>query len=138
MNRNKLTGLIDQARALALDLPPNSNRHLSFIFNKQRLISIGANYGKSHTETQRRGYGYSEVPHSELRAFMRVPYTQREDLVLVNFRFNKRGQLRISKPCRLCSNWCNSVFKHIYYTTDNGVAYANRRTNEEELIMEIK
>lgn len=97
------------------------NRHVSLIFRQNRLISVGTNDEKPHTETRRRGY-YSEVPHSELAAFMKVPYTQRDTgLVLANYRVNRHGNLRMSKPCSRCLPWCLEVFKEIWYTNDAGI-----------------
>ncbi len=60
--------------------------------------------------------------HSELDAFRKVPKNLRgEKLVLINFRFNRFGHFRNSKPCPVCSKWCSEVFNKIYYTTDDGI-----------------
>jgi len=75
---------------------------------------------KSHPDAISKGYRFDE-PHSELRAYQKVPYDLRSrNLTLVNFRFNKRGELRLSKPCAKCQLWCVSLFRNIYWSTDDG------------------
>jgi hypothetical protein len=41
-------------------------------------------------------------------------------LTLVNVRMNSQGQLRMSRPCNICSGWCLEVFDKIYYTDNEG------------------
>lgn len=118
MNLQKISDLKDTAFAIAM-LNPDSNRHISMILNKKRLISVGTNVGKTHAASLRHGY-YNMVSHSELSAFLKVPYTQRSNLTLINFRFNKLGQMRISNPCSVCSIWCDPIFKEIWASQSDG------------------
>ena len=66
------------------------------------------------------GYRYDEI-HSELDAYRRIPRKFRNNLILLNYRFNKHGLLRISRPCPLCMPWCLEVFDGIYYSTSEGM-----------------
>ena len=80
--------------------------------------SIGTNVFKTHPKAKRLGYRYDEM-HSELDALLKAP--QRKNLHLYNFRFNRFGEMRISRPCKLCMPWCIAIFDKIYFTTPEGV-----------------
>lgn len=91
------------------------------IFHKKQLISIGTNSFKTHPEAKKIGYRYEEM-HSELDAYTKVSsLLKKKKLTLVNVRFNKHRELRMSKPCDLCTSWCCEIFHNIYYTTDRGL-----------------
>ena len=67
------------------------------------------------------GYNFEEM-HSELDAFRKLTKEDKgKKLHLINVRFNKFGQMRMSKPCEKCLPWCIEVFNTIHYTTDYGV-----------------
>ena len=60
--------------------------------------------------------------HSELDSYTKVPKMyKKKKLTLVNVRFNQFGQLRMSKPCGLCTPWCKEIFSDIFYTTNGGL-----------------
>lgn len=111
--------ILDFAFPLCMNVP-RQKKHISLIFNKNRLVSIGANYFKTHPKAQRLGYLYDEM-HSELDAYRKVPKNLRDKkLTLINVRMNAEGQLRMSKPCAVCAGWCVEVFDKIYYTDNEG------------------
>ena len=96
-------------------------KHISLIIYKRKIISVGQNIFKTHPDSVRLGYKYAEM-HSELDAYRKVPKSLRDKkLILLNFRFNRFGNFRNSKPCNVCSKWCENVFHNIYYTTDEGM-----------------
>ena len=96
-------------------------KHISIIIHKKEIVSIGQNEYKTHPQSVKLGYKYPEM-HSELDAFRKVPRSLRDKkLVLLNFRFNRFGEFRNSKPCSVCEKWCNEVFHKIYYTNDDGI-----------------
>ena len=96
-------------------------KHISLIVYKRKIISVGQNIFKTHPDSVRLGYKYAEM-HSELDAYRKIPKSLRDKkLILLNFRFNRFGNFRNSKPCSVCSKWCNEVFHKIYYTTDDGI-----------------
>lgn len=100
---------------------PRQKRHVSLIFYKKQLISIGTNSFKTHPQAKKLGYRYDEM-HSELEAYTRLPKQYRgEKLSLVNFRCNRFRQVRMSKPCSLCLPWCKELFENIIYTTNEGM-----------------
>ena len=95
-----------------------SKKHCSLIIHKNRIVSVGVNgMGKTHPKAKKIGYRYDEV-HSELDALLRCK--ERKNLELVNFRFNRFGDSRLSHPCSLCCPWCKLMFDKIYYTTREG------------------
>lgn len=104
---------------------PRQKKHVSLIICKKRIISVGMNYFKTHPKAKEIGYQYEEM-HSELDAFRKLDKEDRQKkLHLINVRFNRFGQMRMSKPCEKCLPWCIEVFHTIHYTTDNGVVRLN-------------
>lgn len=96
-------------------------KHISLVIYKRKIISVGQNIFKTHPDTLRLGYRTADM-HSELDAFRKIPYNLRsKKLILVNFRFNRFGDFRNSKPCSVCAKWCTEIFDKIYYTDDDGV-----------------
>jgi hypothetical protein len=114
-----LEKILDFAYPLCLEIP-RQKKHVSLVFNKKRLVSIGRNYFKTHPQAQKLGYLYNEM-HSELDAYRKVPtHLKTKKLTLVNVRMNADGELRMSKPCCVCMGWCIEVFDDIYYTDNEG------------------
>ena len=100
---------------------PRQKKHVSLIFYKKNLLSIGTNSFKTHPQAKKIGYRFEEM-HSELDAYTKVPREfKNKKLTLVNIRFNKFKQLRMAKPCNLCSEWCKEIFDEIWYTTNDGI-----------------
>lgn len=116
MHSTKFYKLKDVAKETALG-NGRQKKHVSLIIVRNRIISIGTNQHKSHPRARQIGYRYDEV-HSELDALIRCK--ERKNLVLVNFRFNRFGEMRISRPCDLCTPWCKMIFDRIYYSTRTG------------------
>lgn len=107
------------AYPLCLDIP-RQKKHLSLVIAKNRIVSIGRNYFKTHPKAYKLGYLYNEM-HSELDAFRKIPHQHKnKKLTLVNVRMNSDGELRMSKPCPVCMGWCIEVFDRIYYTDNEG------------------
>jgi hypothetical protein len=115
-----LENILNFAYPLCLEIP-RQKKHISLIFHKNRLLSVGRNCFKTHPKAKEIGYAYEEM-HSELDAYRKVPKNYRGlKLTLVNVRFNRFQQLRMSRPCELCTPWCREVFDTIYYTDDEGI-----------------
>jgi hypothetical protein len=98
---------------------PPLRRDQAAAFHRGRIEAVGRNALKTHTEAQKKGYLFSE-PHSELDAYLKVE-RGRTGLTLFKVRFNRFGQLRLSRPCPLCMPWCIQCFDEIWYTTNEGV-----------------
>lgn len=120
MNIRQIHKLIDISYQISKDLPINSRfRHVSLILCKNRIVAVGTNSKKTHPIARRHGYRF-DAKHSELDAYIRVP-DKNDKLVLVNFRFNRKGDLRNSSPCNNCIVWCREIFDEIWYSTDQGM-----------------
>jgi hypothetical protein len=97
---------------------PRKKKHCSLILHGNRIVAWGTNRFKTHPMAVEHGYLFDEV-HSELDAFIRCDL--RDDLVLWNFRFNRKGEMRMARPCPKCLPWCMKVFDRIHYTTPEGI-----------------
>tara|TARA_Y100000592_G_scaffold32122_1_gene51114 strand:- start:1252 stop:1635 length:384 start_codon:yes stop_codon:yes gene_type:complete len=118
---NRLLKYADTALEISREVC-RSKRHVSLITTKKgSILACGTNQFRTHPLAKQYGYRYDEV-HSELDALLKLPKgADRNDLILLNFRFNRFGDMRISKPCCLCLPWCQAVFSDIFYSTDKGV-----------------
>jgi hypothetical protein len=115
-----LNEYLKMAYPICLEIP-RQKKHVSIILHKNRVISVGTNSFKTHPKAKEIGYHYEEM-HSELEAYQRVPRKfKSKKLVLLNCRFNRFGDLRMSRPCELCLPWCKEIFNEIYYTNDEGL-----------------
>jgi hypothetical protein len=94
-------------------------KHVSLLVRNGVVESVGINQFKTHPLAKKYGYRYDEV-HSELDALIRYK-GPKDGLSLFNFRFNRYGEMRMSKPCCLCAPWCSAIFDEIFYTTDKGI-----------------
>lgn len=94
-------------------------KHTSLILRKGVVVSVGTNDNRTHPLAKKYGYRYDEV-HSELDALLRYR-GPKNNLVLVNYRMNRFGDFRRSKPCCKCMPWCIGIFDKIYYTTHDGL-----------------
>lgn len=124
---NQLNDLANFAFPIALEVQ-RSQKHVSLIFDKKgNMLSYGQNAVRTHPLAAQYGYRFDEV-HSELDAFLKVPRQLRtNDLTLVNYRFNRFGDLRKSRPCSKCLLWCHAVFRDIIYTDDVGFHLITKR-----------
>ena len=113
---------IDTALQTALDIE-RRKKHVSLVVRNGVVESVGVNQFKTHPLAKKYGYRYDEV-HSELDALIRYR-GPKDGLTLLNFRFNRFGEMRMSKPCCLCLPWCEAVFDQIFYTTTDGIRQLN-------------
>ena len=112
--------VVNQSFPLCLQVN-RQKKHTSLVLCKKRVISIGFNHFKTHPKARELGYMFDEM-HSELDAFRKIPkHFLDKKLVLVNVRYNKNGEMRMSKPCCTCESWCKEIFHKIYYTTNEGI-----------------
>tara|TARA_Y100000034_G_C6879259_1_gene402600 strand:- start:1126 stop:1482 length:357 start_codon:yes stop_codon:yes gene_type:complete len=111
--------LIDIAIPISINIP-RPKKHVSIIVKKNEIVSIGTNHFRTHPMAKQYGYQFDEV-HSELDALIRYK-GQKNNLKLVNFRFNRFGNMRMSKPCDICLPWCKVIFDEIFYTTNEGMS----------------
>ena len=118
MSESKFLKLVDSAIPIALEIP-RPKKHVSMIVRKNEIVSVGTNHFRTHPQAKKYGYRFDEV-HSELDALLRYK-GPKDDLRLINFRFNRFGEMRISRPCCKCLPWCVALFDDIWYTSNEGL-----------------
>ena len=114
----KIQKLTSVALPLSLQIP-RPKKHVSIIVRKNEIVAVGTNNFRTHPLAKKYGYFFDEV-HSELDALLRYRGAK-DNLKLFNFRFNRFGDMRISKPCCRCLPWCTALFDDIWYTTNEGI-----------------
>ena len=123
MNFNRI---IELSRALAGSRKHLQRcRHFSFIFNKNKLISIGTNNPKTHPINLKYNYidrennKISEIvsTHSEVNAVIKSGIKNGSGLVIVNTRINRKNEIDYSFPCNGCMDMLQTLnFSKIIYT----------------------
>lgn len=94
-------------------------RHISLIFDGNRLVSVGRNSRKSHPANLAHGYGPHCGTHSEMVAILKAGDCR--GLTLVNIRVNKNGALDQSRPCQACMRIIRSSgIAKVFHTDENG------------------
>jgi hypothetical protein len=105
-----------KSTAMYVDRP---NKHVSLIFERNRLISIGTNAKvKTHPLAKKYDYLFNNM-HSELDAWIKIRKYKSTKLSLVNYHFNNRGMLKLSKPCTKCQSWVCTIFDEIIFSGDH-------------------
>lgn len=119
INPNRFIPVAKEYAKLLMELYPNKKfYHVSAIVFGKSFV-VGINGEKSHPNII--PYGRERtLLHSEMAAFIKVKNLADKDLTLINFRFNRRLQLRLSKPCKDCMKWCRIEFNSIYYSNNSG------------------
>jgi len=118
MNTKTMNKVLDISLPVSLEIP-RPKKHDSVIVRKNEIVPIGTNHFRTHPMAKKYGYRFDEV-HSELDALLRYK-GPKDNLVLLNFRYNRFGDMRMSKPCRFCLPWSIALFDRIYYTTNSGI-----------------
>jgi deoxycytidylate deaminase len=108
-------------------------KHFSFIFNKNRLISIGFNNpNKTHPKNLKIGFfnrkgediSHTIGVHSELSAILKLGEEDCSKYTLVNTRINRNLKLDFSRPCNGCCSLLSQLnFKKIYFSTCNNYQF---------------
>ena len=118
MTETKILKLTDFALPVSLSIS-RPKKHVSIIIRKNEIVSVGTNNFRTHPLAKKYGYRFDEV-HSELDALLRYKGSK-DSLRLINFRFNRFGEMRLSKPCCKCLPWCVALFNDIWYTSNEGL-----------------
>lgn len=111
---------------------PIRSFHISFLFYKNRIVSIATNDKKTNPLNLRNpkinefGINVSDTKYScsEMRAFLKVRNTTNipfHKLTLVNVRLNRNREFGFARPCVSCENlikFCN--IRKVFYTNELG------------------
>lgn len=107
--------------------------HVSVLWNKNRLLSVGVNKNKTHSRNlrnkkhNREGINISneKLYCSELACLFSLG-KQRYTLdfskcVLVNIRMDRNGRVALSRPCESCGNLLKYTSpRRVYFTNNEG------------------
>lgn len=107
-------------------------QHFSFVYHKNRLISIGRNNAKTHPinlRNPRIARDGSNVSHikttcSELNAILKLKRTSNINFGycnMINIRLDKNRDIGNSCPCNSCSSLLSyHAFKSVFFTDESG------------------
>ena len=93
-----------------------STSHYSFLVRKNSINSMGYNLTKkTHPIAHKLNYRYP-TRHSELNCILNFSGKELKDFYMINYRFDKMGNLAMSKPCCSCQRLLKdyNVAKVIY------------------------
>lgn len=132
MKSSKFQKFVEIAKALQ----PNHNSypvirtfHVTFATYRKKTIAIGINSLKTHPDIKRLNY-YSQDgvdlrhiarTHSELNCILKLQnkfsMEDFDDIIFVNVRLDRMGNLRYSRPCNGCVHLFKQTgYKKIYYS----------------------
>jgi deoxycytidylate deaminase len=127
----KIKKCIEITRALRQDKESGRSFHTTFIFDKNKLLTIGFNnYKKLHRHHKFGAYkGTKDNPdkyiagiHSEIDAIIKLGRTDCSKLTFLNIRIDNNNKPNISKPCENCFRVLQGLgFKQIYYIDSLGI-----------------
>lgn len=102
--------------------------HYSFVIQDNKIVDYGTNSNK--TPPVHHGYNkrcliddtFKPKTHSEYAAYMRAKgLLKPKSFEIINLRFNKVGELRLSKPCDCCYLLLKELgCKRFYYSSTIG------------------
>lgn len=101
--------------------------HYTFIIQRGKVIE----YGMNRCGPPPLGYGYPREfgkIHSEVDAYKKAKglLDSTYPFDIINIRLNKHDELRLSRPCRCCTNFLRSMeCRNVYFSTDIGFARLN-------------
>jgi tRNA(Arg) A34 adenosine deaminase TadA len=108
--------------------PQGTYSHYSFIVQKNELVGYGINqdgeplvhwgYNKNKEDPT-----YSPKIHSEIHAFRKnkALLKKNQSFEIINIRLNRKGELRLSKPCKCCNYLLSELgCKKFYYSCETG------------------
>lgn len=127
----RVNRVIETAKALQPAKQNGDNFHVTAIYDKNRLVSLGHNdYSRPHPErrfgkykaTRYIGTKYTPCRHSEISSLMRAGVEDCSDFTFINVRITNSGQVAMARPCVNCFNLLSKSvgFKEIYYTETGG------------------
>jgi deoxycytidylate deaminase len=118
---------VEIAIALKSRLATGRCFHVTTIFDKNKLISIGSNnYNKTHPislKYMKKEIWGNYIPsiHSELSAILKLGEEDCSDYLFFNVRIDKNNQINNSHPCSGCEEMMRQIgFKRLFYSTNIG------------------
>ena len=132
MNQRTVDRYVEIARALKSKHQNGRSFHVTCIFDKSKLLSLGFNnYAKEHPrhkygvyEATKPGCNYVSGVHSEISSLLKLGEEDCSRYTFLNIRLDNNNKVALAKPCPNCFRVLkNQVgFKRIYYTTESSFA----------------
>ena len=96
----------------------------AIIFKGKSILSSGVNGIRSCSKLNKRFQEWENSLHAEQSCIINARRCLKGASMLV-VRVNKKGDLRMAKPCGMCAGFISAVgIKEVYYTTSTGeIAY---------------
>ncbi len=126
----KINKCIEIAKCLKKDRQTGRAFHVTFVYNKNKLISIGINNLKKLHRRHIFGCykGFKDNPekyvaslHSEIDAIIKMGKTDCSKLTFVNIRIDNEEKVKMAKPCQNCMKILEGLgYKNVFYTKDDG------------------
>lgn len=143
----KIQRATEIAYALKSKSPSGRAFHVTTVFDKNRIVSIGVNTFKTHPQA----YKYKKleiineeryVPtiHSELSAILKMNKEDCSDLLFFNIRIDNNNKLNNSYPCSGCVQLLKQVgFNKLFYSTNVGgfkeyITHLNKQQSDSKQI----
>lgn len=101
-------------------------KHFSFIYDKNKLLSIGINSPKTHPlnlkynylNKQKNKISHIVGTHSEMSAVIKLGLESCDGLTIINTRINRKNEIDYSFPCNGCMEMLRELkFSKIFYTS---------------------
>ena len=95
--------------------------HFSYIMKRNRIVVWGINKAwVTHPLAARYNYRFDTI-HSEIDALSKLKRQRlKDEYDLVNIRLNQSGEVRLSRPCKICRTVLSQFnIKDIYYSTNH-------------------
>jgi len=131
MKKMKIKNVLKMSFVLSKEKKQNHAqrcKHFTFIYKKNKLLSIGINSPKTNPTNLRYNYinkdknNISEIigTHSEMNAIKKLKFQNYNELIIINTRINLNNEIDYSKPCAGCLQMIKELgFQKIYYTNKN-------------------
>lgn len=113
---------IETARIVAPSYKHYDHFHTTFMIHKNRILTMGINNPrKTHPYNRLHPYSNEYVGlHSELAAIIHSGLSDCSQIVFLNVKIGKTGNIFFSKPCLGCQSVLKQVgFKKMFYTTND-------------------
>ncbi len=126
----KINRSVEIARALKSKYATGRSFHITVIFDKNKIISIGINnYLKTHPKSYKymkkevvNESGYLPSIHSELSAVLKLGEEDCSNYSFINVRLDNNNQINNSRPCSGCIELLKQVgFNQFHYSNEKGV-----------------
>lgn len=108
--------------------------HVSLISNKRKILAIGVNKRRTHSKAPQTEHG--RFLHAEVASIINCDRGALKGSHMYVVRIGKRGDLRMSKPCKFCqAAIMKAGIKVVYYSINSeNIGFWNIKNNDWKVI----